>query len=95
MLKQDKFLVGILLGVMFPVFFWIIVQEAGHIVMDRTMAGGFSFKLKTVLSIASNAIPATVFFKSRKDNALRGVILVTFILVFTSLIVLGKDFFNS
>lgn len=95
MLKQDKLLTGIIVGILFPVFAWVIFQEAGHIIMDKTAAGGFSNKFLAVISVATNALPAALYTKSKKDNALRGIIFVTFIFVFVVMIIFGKEFLNS
>ncbi len=94
MLRKDNFYGGLIVGLMAPFMLWIILHETG-VELDhlRVLREPFTYKFLAATSICANAIPATIFYKRRRDNSLRGIMLITFILVFIAIILFAKQWF--
>lgn len=84
MLRQDKFIVGLLMGIFVPVMFFFVFRETNHLVAEYIFkrGSGFTERFVAILSVCTNLLPFIIFEKARKDHALRGVIGATFVLAF-------------
>lgn len=84
MLRQDKFIVGFLSGIIFPVIFFVIFNEINNWIGVHILQTGHGFteRFVAIISVIANLIPFLIYEKTKKDHALRGIIGATFILAF-------------
>jgi hypothetical protein len=85
--ERDSFWNGALTGIAFPILgyaFWHVVglALAATVIPDW---GGFTLKFKVMIGIATNFIPFQIFIRQRRDYALRGIISITFVLIFSGM----------
>lgn len=92
MLRQNKVLTGVLVGLIFPVIIFVLLWEINIMLVDNRLMPneGFRVQFLCVLSVVSNVIPAGMYLKAKKDNALKGNVAVTLLLVAAVLIYFNK-----
>ncbi len=97
MLRRNKLLTGIVTGIAFPIIIFVLLWEINIVLVDnRIMPNeGFKARFLWVLSVVANVIPAGMYVKSKKDEALKGIVGVTLLIVFGLLIYYNKNFFNT
>lgn len=97
MLRKNKLLTGIVTGVAFPVIIFVLLWEINIVlVSSRLMPNeGFRVQFLCILSVVANVIPAGMYVKSKKDEALKGIVGVTLLIVFGLLIYYNKNFFST
>ncbi len=93
MLKQDKVWVGLLTGVVFPLIFFVIFHELNSVLTGRNMLSGDGVSLKfiCIVTVITNVIPAGQYLKSKRDNALKGIVTVTMLYGFGIVIYFHKE----
>lgn len=84
---RDTFVNGVTAGISFPVIFYFIFKAAGWLLMATLLPGwpGFSDKLAVSVGIVANAIPFSVFTRREWGYAMRGILTITFVLVFVTM----------
>lgn len=84
MLQRDSLWVGIMAALIFPAAFWFGLQALSERSLGLSLFGiqfsGFSESFIATMAVCSNFLPFFVYMRSRKDNAMRGVGLVTMLL---------------
>jgi hypothetical protein len=83
-MQQDHIVVGLLAGIIFPLSMWMGLQWLSDFGTGGQFLGGTFVGLGetfiATMSVCANFIPFFVYVKTRKDNAMKGVGMVTMIL---------------
>lgn len=84
---RDTFNNGFLAGISFPVIFYFLFKGVGWLLTLTLLPGwpGFSDKLSVSVGIVANAIPFSVFTRREWGYAMRGIVTITFILIFSTM----------
>jgi hypothetical protein len=84
MLQRDSLWVGFLAALIFPAATWFGLHYMSDHWVGRNLLGivfsGFSESFIATMSVCANFFPFFVYMRSRKDDAMRGVGLVTMLL---------------
>ncbi len=83
MFRQDKILVGLLIGLLYPIICFVIFYEIKSVLLEKNLIPDGAFKLQflCIISVVTNVIPAGSFSRSKKDQSLKGIAGVTLFLV--------------
>lgn len=83
MFRQDKIIVGVLTGLLYPVFCFILFYEIKSLLLEKNMIPYGSFKLQflCIISVVTNVIPAGSYVRAKKDQSLKGIAGITLLLV--------------
>ncbi len=83
MLQRDSLWVGFLAALVFPAATWFGLHYLSDTGVGKTIMGivfsGFSESFIATMAVCSNFFPFFVYMRSRKDNAMRGVGLLTMV----------------
>lgn len=83
MFRQDKIIVGVLTGLLYPVFCFIIFYEIKSLLLEKNMIpeGAFKLQFLCIISVVTNVIPAGSYVRAKKDQALKGIAGITLLIV--------------
>ena len=92
MLRKDTVWVGMLFGLVFPGIGYVLFSELNEVFIKYYFHGGvgFSVAFRMIVSVCLNLIPFNIFVRTRKDNAMKGVLLDTFVSFFLILFLYFK-----
>lgn len=99
MLNRNEIWVGVVFGLLLPVFGYLILHQlfAFLEIKGAASSAGFSsnFRERTlaIVAIALNLIPMNIFRRRRWDLSMRGVVIATAILAFVWLFQFGRNLF--
>jgi hypothetical protein len=83
-MQRDSLWVGLIAALLFPAATWLGLEWLSERSLGSSVFGivfsGFSESFIATMSVCSNFLPFFVYMKARKDNAMRGVGLVTMVL---------------
>lgn len=81
--RQDSWQNGIIVGISLPVLMFFVLTFLDRFIprIVYFMRDGFSEQIIVMLAIFCNIIPFQVFLKQKRDYAMQGVILATFICI--------------
>jgi len=84
MLQRDSVWVGFLAALIFPAATWFGLNFMSVTMVGKTILGinfsGFSESFIATMSVCANFLPFFVYMQTRKDDAMRGVGLITMVL---------------
>ncbi|MFK7809113.1 MAG: hypothetical protein AB8F74_15025 [Saprospiraceae bacterium] len=86
-LREDKFLVGLITGILVPVLAYGLwtglfsALTALEIMDPKGFSATWRARTLALLAICSNLIPFNLHMKAKHDNTMRGMILPTVVLV--------------
>ncbi len=83
MFRQDKIIIGVLTGLLYPVMSFVIFYELKSLLLEKNMIPDGAFKLQflCIISVVSNVLPAGSFVRAKKDESLKGIAGITLLLV--------------
>ncbi len=83
MFRQDKIIVGLLTGLIYPIFCFILFYEIKSLLLEKNMIPDGAFKLQflCIISVVANVIPAGSYVKAKKDQSLKGIAGITLLIV--------------
>ncbi len=81
MLSKDTFWVGLAVGTLTPIMLFIALIEINTMLIENYFRGGagLSEQFRAIISVCVNILPFIIYNRTRKDNAMRGIMLPTFI----------------
>lgn len=93
---RDTFANGALAGISFPIIFFFLFKAIGWLIAMTALPGwyGFSDKLSFSVGIVANVIPFQVFVRNELGYAMRGILTVTFALIFGAMYYFRTQFFQ-
>ena len=84
MIQRDSIVVGMLAALIFPAATWFGLHYLSTHTVGQTFLGivfsGFSESFIATMSVCSNFFPFFLYMQVRKDNAMKGVGLITMVL---------------
>ncbi|MBI1192351.1 MAG: hypothetical protein GC205_04160 [Bacteroidetes bacterium] len=84
MLQRDSLWVGFLAALIFPAAAWFGLNYMSDTMVGKTILGidfsGFSESFIVTMAVCANFFPFFVYMHTRKDDAMRGVGLITMVL---------------
>lgn len=97
MFKADKIIAGVVTGILFPCMFFVIFYELKELLIEKNLIPDEAFRLQflCIISVVSNVIPAGAMVKNRKDQALKGIVGVTFLFVIGIIIYFNKSLLSN
>ncbi|MEI7801267.1 MAG: hypothetical protein WCI97_01340 [Bacteroidota bacterium] len=88
MFRTDKLIAGIATGILFPFMFFVIFYELKDLLVEKNMIPEAAFRLQflCIISVVANVIPAGSYVRTKMDQALKGIVGVTLVLVFSIIV---------
>lgn len=95
MLRQDKFIVGFVVGVVCTAIFYIVFMEVNELLMGTVLPAGkgFSDQFIAIVAVCTNLLPFLMFNAGNKARAMQGVIGATMALAAVVIIIYRNEFF--
>ncbi|HXH19621.1 MAG TPA: hypothetical protein VNJ07_11125 [Chitinophagales bacterium] len=86
-MKRNAILFGVIQGLVFPVIFFFIINEANNLLIEHYFGRppGLSKRFIAILAIAANLIPISIANHSAATRTMRGIMSST--LVLTAIVV--------
>ena len=83
MFKTDKIIAGVISGILFPFMFFVIFYELKDLLIEKNLIpdGAFRLQFLCIISVVANVIPAGTYVRTKKDQALKGIVGVTLFIV--------------
>ncbi len=89
MLKKDSVLFGIIIGLVIPFVAYALIMEINDLIVNKKLISlgedryfeGFTDALKALTALCFNVIPFQYFTRRYLDDAMRGMVIVTVVLV--------------
>lgn len=99
MLNRNEIWVGLIFGLLLPVFGYIILYQVFSLLEIKGAASGAGFtpnfreRTLAIVAIALNLIPLNIFRMRRWDLSMRGVVIATAVFAFVWLFRFGLHLF--
>lgn len=92
--SRDTFLNGFITGIATPILFYFIWTGISYILSNYIIDNwsGFSDKFLFVASVVANALPVYFYNKYESNNAMRGLVGVTLLMVMGVVFYFWEDF---
>ncbi|MDX2134214.1 MAG: hypothetical protein SFV52_05495 [Saprospiraceae bacterium] len=87
MLNRNRVITGLLVGLLLPTLGFILLYQIFKILEIKGAASGDGFspmfreRTLSIIAIALNLIPLNLFRKQRAEDAMRGIVIASFVLV--------------
>ncbi len=78
-LRRRERLNGMLIGIVLPLTAFVIIHELNNLISTYWLGGRplFSLRLQLIMALLTNIIPARIFYRQERDEALRALAGIT------------------